>query len=133
MRKKVSLLAKHAQTALLLSPSIPPRSTSLAIWKGIVSSSHLTPLSLPLFFPFPSSRLFTCTFSLSCVLISRLIITPFLPLLCYIFFILFSSLLSNLDFFVPFPGRFGSVETIKCTFSLLFCQREERLSSLYVL
>lgn len=53
--KKVSLLAKHAQTALLLSHSIPPRSASLPIWEDISSSPHLTPLPLLLLVPSPFS------------------------------------------------------------------------------
>lgn len=101
--KKVLLSAKHAQTALLLSLFIPSRSASLAIWKGIVNSSHLTFLSVPLFSPFPSPYLFTCTiFSF---------VSPHLPpdyyCLCSVslfsqlyFFILSSSLRSNSDFFV---------------------------------
>jgi len=101
--KKVSLLAEHAQTVLLLSLFIPPRSASPAIWKGIVNSSHLTSLSLPLFSPFPSPRLFTCT-----IFICRLIITPFLTRspsqLCI--FILFCSLRCHSDFLSSFLRSF---------------------------
>lgn len=53
--EKVSLLAKHAQTALLLSLSIPPRSASPAIWKKyrrLLSSHPLLSLYISITSPF---------------------------------------------------------------------------------
>lgn len=97
---KNSLLAKHAQTALLLSPSIPPRSTSLTLWKRIVNFSHLTPLSLPRFL-FPSPHLFTSTIFFFFPLSSPdlLVITHFIHSASFLHhwysFILFSSPLSH--------------------------------------
>lgn len=96
--EKVSLLAKHAQTALLLSLSIPPRSASPAIWKKVSSAPLISPVYLTLFSLYNSiTSPFHLHHFLSHLQPDYYNLSHSISLSTIIFFTLFSGLLSHSD------------------------------------